>query len=298
MADITELEQLLKNSFRDFEYVELIAIIKEYNDRFVNKSNFSVKTIPNSSYTFPSSDISNIRYSETEVELEARFLSLLGVSSPLQYDLISSIDKDGEGEALKYLLTILNRRVYKLFEKAIDRNRLTAPFGKDSNIKSETEGFFNLTNATSNYGSLAFKGRGAEGLSVLLKKWFSLSDVVIEEFTGKWVEVDYKTNLNGETELGKCALLGERIFSPESAFKIIIKEIERERFENRKFREKIRDAVSEYISDPLDFEIEFRLKREDSVKLSLSESCGVGLGFGVSLGTISAESVELAHIQS
>ena len=298
MADIAELKEILGSKFREFEYVELLAIIHEYSERFIENGDISVETVPNTSFTFPASDISKITYFDKKVELEARFLSLTGVASPLQYDLISSIDKVEGGEALKFLLTIINRRIYKLFAYAIERNRLTASFGKESFAESGTENFFKLKNSSNNFGSIAFKGRSAEGLEVMLKKWFMLNDIKVEEFTGGWIKINHKTELNGRTLLGNGALLGGRVFSPSSAFKVTVFELEREQFEKRKFREKIKDAVFQYVSDPLDFEIEFRLKQSDVVSLSLSKNCRVGLGFGVSLGKVCDGSVERLHIHS
>jgi type VI secretion system protein ImpH len=298
------IEQLEKKS-RKFNFFQAVALLEEYfqkNDTTVDPLNSGkIRFSPDSSTAFPPSDIASIKVDRNEsINFLLSFMGLLGVSSPLpQYFSEYATKQESNQIVLSDFLTIFNHRIYVFFYRAWKKYRLVSNISKQvfsellHNIAILSG--LNENKITTNKKLFAYTGifaqtcRSAEGLKTVLSNYFGDIPISIQQWIPRWAPVPEKNlkKVGADSVLGKSSMIGTHIYDIGGKFKITLGPLEKETFETflpeKPNTEMLKEITNDYLTDPLEFDIEVKLKPADLVpvvlgnddaQIGISASCG------------------------
>lgn len=301
---ISQLEQ----EARTFDFFQAVALLEEY---FVSAGKACgpieqgrVCFGCDPDVCFPASDIARVhRDPDGSVRFLLTFMGLVGVSSPLpRYFSQYVAQHEGSDSVLIDFLDIFSHRAYTLFYEAWRRNQLvpgacnTRAGGAGTSLLSRLSaltGRSTLTPETrekpaAHAGTLAGSCRNAGGLRVLIAGLFGGIPVRVKEWVARWARIPQLRRLGRDTVLGSTAMLGTHILDRSGKFCVIIGPLDKDRFERllpgTPDALLLRRIITAYTTDPLEFDIEVRLKPaalvpivlgRDDAALGIAGSCGI-----------------------
>lgn len=292
------MNRLIKESMK-FNFFQAVSLL---DDKFcsielIDTDNFFFESDP--SISFPSSDIRGIEENNGTFKFLLSFMGLTGVSSPLPIFFSDYILRHPEySTALSDFLKLFNHRMYVFFYKAwkkyrfinncisLSKESLLLHIARLSGIDPEKITKENVR-ILSYCGMLISSARSRTNLSALISGFFDGIPVEIEEFVPRWIDIGKNKTLGNSLILGHDCHIGSRIFDISGKFKIIIGPLKLEQF--KEFLPKlrnismIREIVDFYISDPLEYEIEVKLRNKELIPVILGNENTV-LGQTSSLG--------------
>ncbi len=261
------------------------------------------------SLTFSSSDVSTITRRHRDVngavegaleesyEITTTFLGLTGVVSPLPTFFAEEVlHEDADRPAQREFLDIFHHRILSLLYRSHTRYAYTQDYTSDSQDlwshrvlalagidtfdgRKPTSGL-SLARLLRLAPMLASKARTAEGLVALVTDVMSDAlagaDVTLEQFTGRWVTIEDRQLLRlglANTTLGEDLTIGRRVFDRGGKFRLVLGPLRRRAFQrflpDGDALPVLRDAVTLYVRDPLEFDIELVLAPGETPALRL-----------------------------
>ncbi len=268
MSDLIEKLQREASAFDFFQVVRLL--VEARSDSGSAREAFTtgrVRFAADRSIAFPSSDVAGLDKKGESVRLLLSFLGLLGVSSPLpNYFLEHAARHSDTEDALCDFLEIFNNRLYALFylawskyrpvrsiedRKVLERMAALAGVGGH-----ETAGGLRLAVYA---GLFAQPARSAKGLQVLLAHHLGGVRVRVQEWVTRRAVIREKTGLGSGAELGYNAFAGDTVADLSGKFRVLLGPLERERYEEflpgKPRLNEIRELISRYIAEPLEFDV-------------------------------------------
>lgn len=297
---------------REFNFFRAVQLLEEH---FGSKDGGAdaidsgrIRFTPDSSIAFPSSDITAIDEHDGAVWFTLSFMGLVGVSSPLPVYFSEYVTSHPEAAAPLYdFLTIFNHRLYALFYRAWKKYNFSFNFTDDVSDPF-TQKIALLSGVGPGHGAggarmLAYCGmlagapRSANALGALLGDYFGGVQVTVTEFVPRWAPLKNIAPLGGAASLGVSTILGTSYFDRAGKFRVTVGPLSRQVYEKflpgGKNIAGLREIVSGYIGDPLEFEIEVQLQSMELIPVVLGED-GARLGETSALGS----SCAMTDIQS
>ncbi len=296
------IEHIKKHS-HEFSFFQVVSLLEEYYKRKephldpLNKG--KIRFSADTSCTFPPNDIAAIKATpKGSIQFFLSFMGLLGISSPLPHYFTEFATKyEKEKTTLSDFLSIFDHRIYLFFFRAWEKYRLisgmsnTQTFGllkrlamlsgvKGDHQDSEKKMFAYL-------GILAQPCRSAEGLKTVVSHFFDNIPVAVQQWQPRWAPVKELKQIGKDSVLGRNAMIGTHIYDVNGKFRISLGPLEKEKFESflpdKKNTQLLKEIIKEYVTDPLEFDIEVKLKPADlvpvvlgkaSAQIGISASCG------------------------
>lgn len=302
---VPDLIKHLEEKSREFNFFQAVALLEEYfrkKEPNANPLNSGrIRFSPDNSTAFPPSDIASLTVDQNgAINFLLSFMGLIGVSSPLPQYFTEFATKQGDGQAvLSDFLTIFNHRIYVFFYNAWKKYRLVSGF---SNREfSELLNNISLLSGLSERkiagkkklfaytGIFAQPCRSAEGLKTVVSSFFNDIPVSIRQWFPRWAPMPKKNlkKVGVDSVLGISSMIGTHIYDISGKFRITLGPLEKETFETflpeKQNTEMLKDIINDYVTDPLEFDIEVTLKPadlvpvvlgRDDVQLGISTSCG------------------------
>ncbi len=295
------LIEQLKARCSEFDFFQAVMLLEEYFGRRDKEPLNSGKIAFSSekSIVFPPGDIASFTADKNgTVHFKLSFMGLVGVSSPLPHYFTEYAMQQEEDTALADFLDIFNHRIYVLFYRAWEKYRLLnrIPGQNNLDLYSDLAYLTGLDRETINKqrtmlaytGILAGICRSAEGLKTILSDFFGGIPVSVKQWIGRWAKVENLKKLGVNATLGSNAMLGNYIHDFGGKFRVILGPLEKETFEKflpqKQNISLMKKIITEYLTDPLEFDIEVRLKPssltpvvlgKSSTQLGVTASCGV-----------------------
>ena len=300
-----DLIKQIEEKSRDLDFFQAVSILEEHFQK--EDANIDplvsgkIQFYSDTATTFPPSDIASIKKDKNSLRLILSFMGLLGISSPLpQYFIEYGYKHEGEETALSDFLSIFNHRMYVLFYKAWKKYRIvirlseldpSGLFQKIAFLSGIDEKNLQKRKRMVAYtGILAGSCRSAEGLKTVISDYFGTIPVSIKPWVPRWAKVDDLKKLGEDSVLGVTAMCGTHIRDTGGKFMIIIGPLEKETFEtflaDKPNILQLKNIVAQYLTDPLEFDIEVKLKPsslipvvlgENNAQLGITSSCGPSL---------------------
>jgi type VI secretion system protein ImpH len=295
MAGVVER---IRAGCRTFDFFQAVKLLEEYfRGRTGSEQPLAegaIRFSSDPSMTFPASDLADLRGGDEAVELVASFMGLTGCSSPLPgYFVEHAARSTGEDESLSDFLAIFNNRIYALLYDSWKKHRITA--GRNGRPAGIAARLLELAGGEPGgwdphrvacAGLLARNAHSAEGLEQLLSHCLDGTAVRVLEHEPRRVAVDRRPRL-GEARLGVNALTGDSVLSRSARFRVVVGPVGRPRFEQLRpgttAHARIRSLVREFLSDPLDFDVDVVLASDELVPVRLGDE-GARLGRTAVLG--------------
>lgn len=263
---------------------------------------------------FPTSDISRIKFiapfHEKECpryKLKVTFLGLHGSSTPLPTYFAEQITQyEQDQSVIKDFFDYFHNRLIGLFYRSWKRSRYYRkyrPKGKDR-FSTWIYSMFGLgdpdsRNFTSVYwprllcfaGLMATRNRSPALISTIIARAFNLTDVSIEEWTKRKVQIpaDQLTQIgHSNSELGCNMVVGQYSPDVQSKIRIVIRNLDFKRFQDflphGKDFKSLRGLVEFMFRDQLGYDLKLGLKPKEAHPLTLEKNSPSRLGWSSFLG--------------
>ncbi len=270
----------------------------------------SIRFRHDASLSFATSDVSHIAprqrtageaHDSDEVplyEVTTTFLGLTGTVSPLPAYMIEEVlNEDPDHPAQRDFLDIFHHRVLSLFYRAHSKYSYVTDYVSSSRDPWSLR-VLSLAGVDTWDGRppvadmplgmllrlaplLATRSRTAAGLvavvSDTLHPILQGAGVDIEQFVGRWVTIDERQLLRlgvANTTLGEDVVIGRRVFDRGGKFRLILGPLRRKAFQRflpgGDGLSQLREVVSFYVRDPLDFDVELILAPGETPALRLA----------------------------
>ncbi len=297
---MSDLIELLKNKYFDFDFFQAVSLLEEYFGSEVPLEIRKPRFFADAGQKFPASDIASVqKHSDSKAKFYLSFMGLIGISSPIpqhysDYALWNSKEHCG----LASFLNIFDHRLYSLFYEAWQKYRPIPTWSQNNNFD-----FFNRVIALSGLnlddqkskdslllkyaGLFAGINRNADSLAEILTDCFSGTEVTIKQWASRWAKVENKTKLGLNFTLGNGAMLGERIFDQSGKFLVIVAISEKCNLEDflpdSVNIKRIKEIVNLFSPQPLSFDIQLNFTSSNlipvklgnnSTQIGISSSCG------------------------
>jgi type VI secretion system protein ImpH len=305
-ADAALSERLLTEAHR-FEFFQAVRLLQAFAPRRPRvggpgpSADEPLRFAAEQSLAFPASEILEITDPEAggPSRMTVRFLGLTGPQGtlPRHYTALVIERLRQHDRTLADFLDLFNHRLTSLFYRAWEKyhpHLWVEPEGRDdlstmlfSFIGLETRGLRRRLAVPDRAllfyaGLLAQRPRSAHGLEALVGDYFGALPTRVEQFVGQWLrlEPDSLTSLvpfDGNNQLGRSAVIGERVWHTQSKFRVVLGPMTYARFceflpTGAASREAL-DLVRFYAG--LDLDVEFRLlMRRDEVPTTQLGSTG------------------------
>lgn len=295
-------EDLLKSGSR-YSYFQAMRLLYRL---VASGSHDRIRTRPELSFSFPSSDISDIKYiqgkDEGRYDITATFLGLYGVSSPLPnfYTEDLFLEASEDRSTCRDFLDIFNERLYELLFRCWRKYHLFLEITEDRN-RSYLQRLFCLLGIGEPefqdgeqdpgtllryIGLLTQHPRSASGLITMLRDATGEDSLTIEPCVFRKVQIptDQRTCLGQAcSSLGMDTVIGSEIPDRQGKFRIQIGPLSAEKFQEfvpggRCYRQ-LCSLTRFYMLVPLEYEMSVKLKAGD-----VQNTC-LGAGSWSKLGT-------------
>lgn len=264
------------------------------------------------SLAFSASDVTNIVVRRRKVddvahganeepyyEVTTTFLGLTGTVSPLPtYFVEDVIHEDADHPAQREFLDLFHHRVLSLFYRAHTKYSFLTDYTSDSRdpwsrrslCLAGFDGFGDRLPTSLSIPHLlrlaplmARRARTSEGLvavlSDVLAKTLNGATVSVDQFVGRWVSIEERQLLRlgvANTTLGEDATVGRKVFDRGGKFRVILGPLRRKAFEElqpgKPGLELLREVVTLYVRDPLEFDVELILAPGEAPSMRLGSS--------------------------
>jgi type VI secretion system protein ImpH len=268
----------------------------------------AIRFRPDPSLGFPAGSIERIEWVEDHWRIDATFLGLYGADSPLPTHWSEDIlHEQAYDTTVRDFLDIFHHRVYSLLFRLWAKYRFAVQYrGTDQDtltdrllcliglgspeIRRETG--LPVVRLLRWAGLFVQQPRSAAGLEVLVSDWLDGVPVTVHPAVGRWmpVAVGDRTRLGQRhTVLGQDALLGDRIHDVTGRFGLEIGPVDAGDYDallpDGEEHARLNRLVRLYTSDPLEVELNVRLKGSDVPDLVLDSARPPGLGWTTWLKT-------------
>ncbi|MDX2200023.1 MAG: type VI secretion system baseplate subunit TssG [Phycisphaerae bacterium] len=266
-----------------------------------------IRLRPRMSLGFPAGDIASATFIEDQdfearggrIEVQTTFLGLYGPDSPLAAhfteDLLLDSDED---RRVRGFLDLFHHRLLSLLYRAWKKYRYVATIRPDcrDTISTLVRGLIGLDTPRITEpleielfrvlryaGLLVMRPRGAAALEGILRDHFAPLPISVLQCVGRWValEEDSLTRIGQVgSSLGESCVMGARVFDRSGKLRIRIGPLD---FANyQRFLPEgdaataLRELVLLYLGDPLEFDYELILRKEDVPMLAMGKNPQVG----------------------
>ena len=303
---MSDLIKQLEEKNRELDFFAAVSILEEHFQREMADidplNSGKIQFYSDTATTFPPGDIAKIKTDNHGlIRFILSFMGLLGVTSPLpQYFIEYGYRHEGEETAFSDFLNIFDHRLYVLFYCAWKKYRLvkrlseldpSGLFQKIAFLSGIDERNLQKRKRMVAYtGILSGACRSAEGLRTVISDYFDAIPVSIKQWIPRWVAVDNPKKLGDNSVLGVTAMCGTHIRDTGGKFMIIVGPLEKETFEtflpDKPNIVQLRNIVTHYLTDPIEFDLEVKLKPsalipavlgENNAQLGITASCGPSL---------------------
>jgi type VI secretion system protein ImpH len=261
-------------------------------------------------FAFATSDIAAIRETELEdgttgVEVLTTFLSLYGTQSPLPSYFTERLFDQEEGSLQRGFLDLFHHRVISLFYRAWEKYRYAAQYD-DSGEDFFSQRLLGLMaidptrfpegHRVDRQRFLGFAGlltqvpHSAASLEAALQDYFPEIPIRVESFLGRWVDVppSDRNRLGRENcQLGRSLTLGSRVFDCRCTFQVRMGPMGLADYMSllpgSDRQNELREIVDIMNGDCLDYEVELKLRHDETPALQLSTDTS-RLGWSTWLG--------------
>ncbi len=245
------VERLLSEEGRRFSFFQIVQLLERHYrtaprvGRNGPASTEAVRFRPSASLAFPIADVDSVEQIEDEeghprFRVTTTFMGLYGTTSPLPAFYAEEVLWQEGENAVRAFMDLFHHRLLSLFYRCWSKYRYSIQFeaeGKDDFSRRMfgllgigTSGLIENTGLDSvcliRYaGVLSQQIRSASALEGVLSDFFEGIRVRVEQFTGRWIVIiPRQQNSVGirNCSLGSDCNIGERIFSRNSSFKIIV----------------------------------------------------------------------------
>ena len=275
------------------------------------------------SMSFSSSDITTLTVApgETEerpkFELTTTFMGLYGPSSPLPTHFTEELLHEDDSTSIQRpFLDLFHHRMMSLLYRVWEKYRHGIRF-KASGTDPVSRLFMllaGLVHAPAETAPrippirlLAYAGlwtqrtRPASALQGILSDYFAGTEVVIEQFAGRWLDIpDSEQNRLGtrHSRLGEDLNLGDSIFDRGASFRVRLDHLGIDQYlsflpPGEKTAE-LEEIVDRFNSDSLDYEVKLWLRQEEIPKLKLGAP-EARLGWATWVGTAPEANQSLSY---
>jgi type VI secretion system protein ImpH len=250
------------------------------------------------SMSFSSSDITTLTAFDPEVleaprfELTTTFMGLYGPASPLPTHFTEELLHDeSEASSRRPFLDLFHHRMMSLLYRTWEKYRHGIRYqrGGTDPISRLFLLLAGLDDPAASTGSrippirlLAYAGlwtqrtRPASALQGILSDYFAGTEVVIEQFAGRWLDIPESEQNRlggGRSRLGEDINLGDRIFDRGASFRVRLDHLGIEDYlaflpTGEKTAE-LEEIVDRFNSDSLDYEVKLWLRKEEIPELKL-----------------------------
>jgi type VI secretion system protein ImpH len=267
-----------------------------------------VRLRPAVSLIFPAADIQAIEFQEATASAEARFritTSFMGLytsDSPLPTFYAEDLFwKEDNQEAVREFVDIFHHRALSLFYRTWEKYRHPIQFrrggkddfsrrifcltglGTDSLIESTGLPSIRLLRYA---GLITQKPHSATALAGMLKDYFSLPRIRIDQCVERWIHIDpSQQNRLGvrNCSLGRDLSLGDQVRDCSGKFRVVIGPLNQEDFmrltpTSRDYAAMV-NLIRYFAADRLDFDIKVKLRAEEAPPLRLSSRTPQRLGW-------------------
>ncbi len=293
-----------------FNFFQVLQLLEEklLKEKSINNplDTGAIRCVSDSSLVFPPNDIKRITESKGVFELTLTFMGLVGVSSPLPLYFSEYVARhEDNAQPLLDFLAIFNHRCYSLFYRAWKKYRFISAFysrptdplsrriallaGIDPQKLSDPS----QARLLAYTGIYASKCRGTSALISLLSDFFGRLPVDINEHEPRWVPIQNPPKIGVDSQLGISSMSGTFKWDISGKFRIMVGPLPRDRFElflpGSDNIKKMKELVSSFLADPLEYDIEVKLQSRELVPVVLGAN-DTGLGETSSLGKSSRQS--------
>ena len=267
-----------------------------------NPSEEVLRFIPDASFLFPSSAISNITFQKEDsispLVMNTSFFSLYGRHGalPWHYTTRIHLQERLKNKSFRGFIDIFNHRLLSLFYRAGVKYRIPQQFSneKHGRIKEFFPAFLGLsTNHIKNkldnigipditllrYAGLFTQPHSAISLKIILSGFFK-EPVNIEQFKGEWISIEEsdrnKIGRNGSNNsLGQTFSIGKRIWSIQHKFRITVGPVDFKGYlsfiqDKRKFNV-LKEITRLFCSPSLSFDIKIIIKDKNIPGMTLGQ---------------------------
>lgn len=291
--------------FNFFQVVRLLEILEpdapgpgETNERE------RIELLPSPALVFPPTDVKRIeRLDAGRIRLRVTFHGLYGIDSPLPYYFYERLATEApETDTLREFLDIFNHRFYAFLYRAWKKYRPALHHRPDGSDAASRR-FLALTGLGTPHaadevpgpplrlaalaGLMGPRTRNAAGLEALVRDVFDGVPVRVIENVGRWVPMPTRQGLGGRLRLGENTTVGERVYDRSGKFRLCLGPMDVEQYlaflPGGDEAKALARLVRLYAPDPLDFDVELRIRSEDlpetrlgapSARLGLTTSAG------------------------
>lgn len=306
------MEKLKAESHR-FSFYQLVRLLLRQEENVTppggegSPEREIVRFRPSTGLGFPSRSIEDVEVVEPRKSRVGRryvvtvnFLGLYGPSSPMPTHITEDIIHGGDdAQCLRDFLDIFNHRMISFVFRAWAKYRYEVVFdpeGRDEITErmlcllglgtsglTKTLGFPPLL-LLRTAGLLNTLPRSASSLEGFLRAIFGVP-VAVEQCIEREVRIpdEQRTRLGtAASRLGESICLGEKARDRMGGFRVVIGPLDREAYRrflpDERVLGKLVKLVRLFVSDPLDFDVELVLRREDVPPLKLSAEADQPLG--------------------
>ena len=268
----------------------------------------SLRLVSAASMSFPAADLVTIEpgtargSKQPRYRLTTSFLGLYSSDSPLPTFYTEDVFwNEDDQKAVRDFLDIFHHRILSLFYRAWEKYRLAVQFKPDGTDDCSRRLFSLLGLGTAELigstglpsvrllhyaGLLTRKPHSASLLAGMLRDYFSLPAIAVKQCVERWTPIDQaQRNRLGATNstLGNDMSIGARVRDCSGKFRVVVGPLafsDYQRFlpESKDYAAMI-NLVRFYASDRLDFDLELKLRADDTPPFRLSSRSPLRLGW-------------------
>jgi len=316
MSQLKQINNIIKKEIPTLTLPSAIHLIGRYLVEFYpTKSSEElykhVRFSANPSLAFPKSEISSIRFKESnnivEVELELNFLNLLGAATPLPIHYAELTKEDyGEEQVLLDFLNLFNHHLQKFIYLIWKDVRYYVSYQKDLKDKhskqmlsilglypqsQEKEHELDFNKLMPFLGMLSLKQKSSGTLASIMRHYIGHDLISIDECVlSRAIIPEWQKKPLGDRDaiLGESLICGDFITVSNLKFRINLHDVPWEYLvEYSLFGSKIKeltDLISFTLNEPLGFEIALHINEENIKPFKLDVSSDVMLGVNSWIG--------------
>lgn len=288
---------------RDFELFQLLNLIEQIDRRSAPLGRHGpardegVRLRPVLDLVFPPGDIDAVEWTEESsrgrLRITTTFGGLYGSDSPLPTHVTERLLHDIESTRIREFLDLFHHRLLSLLYRVWLKYRYHVTFRGDGldPISHVLRGLIGLDTAALDdklklhpvrlfryAGLLTQRPHSATSLAGQLRDFFPGVDFSIEQCTGRWLWIEPgDRNRLGEANcgLGENLLVGERVYDRAGKFRIRVGPVDFKQYceflPPGKAAAELREVVQFFCTDPLEFDLEVTLRKEEVPETPLGE---------------------------
>jgi len=288
-------KEYIAENYHQFDLLQFLDILGED----FSAENIFFETDP--SFTFPPSDIGAVNISDSrKATIRLPMMNLLGITTPLPIGFTDYASRDRKGsEPLQAFLSIMQNRIHHLWLDAMRKYKIWRSAGDPAIQIFERLSARQLEQFEDYDLSWLFafsrSTRSADGLKQIIQSIWKNIPVRIEENIGRWTSVENRRPLSRGLRLGKCAVIGSKVYDRTAKFRISLGPVDIDMYKSLlpdlSNNRLLKNILSLYINEPLICELEISCyqRNMDLVKLESRGTSGEsknigGLGRTMTLG--------------